>query len=88
MLLVGVCQRRSTFVALWLPTPTESATLLGRGVRHGAGAGRDADRNAQTVAEAMGEGLDLVPITADITDDADVDRMTGQAIDALGGLDI
>ena len=51
-------------------------------------AGRDAERNAQTIAEAAAEGLTLRPITADITDDADVDRMTREAIDALGGLDI
>ncbi len=51
-------------------------------------AGRDAHRNAQTVAEAAAAGVTLVPVTADITDDADVERMTRAAVDALGGLDI
>ncbi|HEV7899891.1 MAG TPA: SDR family oxidoreductase, partial [Planosporangium sp.] len=51
-------------------------------------AGRDAGRNAQTVEQAVGDGLTLVAIDADITSDADVDRMTREAIDALGGLDI
>ena len=51
-------------------------------------AGRDADRNAEAARAAAADGLDLVPITADITDDAEVDRMTRQAVDALGGLDI
>lgn len=50
--------------------------------------GRDADRTASAVREAAAEGLDIVPLTADITDDADVDRMTHEAVDALGGLDI
>ncbi|MCW2945874.1 MAG: 3-oxoacyl-ACP reductase, partial [Actinoallomurus sp.] len=40
------------------------------------------------VREAAEEGLTLVPITADITEDADVNRMTQEALDALGGLDI
>jgi NAD(P)-dependent dehydrogenase (short-subunit alcohol dehydrogenase family) len=51
-------------------------------------AGRDAERNASAVREAADEGLTLVPITADITDDTDVERMTQEALDALGGLDI
>jgi NAD(P)-dependent dehydrogenase (short-subunit alcohol dehydrogenase family) len=51
-------------------------------------AGRDAERNASAVREAADEGLNLVPITADITDDTDVERMTQEALDALGGLDI
>ena len=51
-------------------------------------AGRDADRNASAVAEAAEEGLELIPITADITDDEQVDRMTHEAVEALGGLDI
>jgi NAD(P)-dependent dehydrogenase (short-subunit alcohol dehydrogenase family) len=40
------------------------------------------------VREAAAEGLEMVPLTADITDDAEVDRMTREAVDALGGLDI
>ena len=47
--------------------------------------GRDAGRNA---AVAAADGLSLVPITADITDDDQVEAMTSAAVDALGGLDI
>ncbi|WP_216893293.1 SDR family NAD(P)-dependent oxidoreductase [Nocardia alni] len=50
--------------------------------------GRDADRNAEAVREAAEAGLNLLPITADITDEREVERMTGQAIEALGGLDV
>lgn len=50
--------------------------------------GPSAERNATAVGEAAAQGLDLVPITADITDDDAVDRMTRQTLDALGGLDI
>ncbi|KUI35015.1 SDR family NAD(P)-dependent oxidoreductase [Mycobacterium sp. GA-2829] len=51
-------------------------------------AGRNAERNAEAVAEAREAGLELHPITADITRQADVDRMTAEAISALGHLDI
>jgi NAD(P)-dependent dehydrogenase (short-subunit alcohol dehydrogenase family) len=51
-------------------------------------AGRDTDRNDAVAREVAAQGLDLVPVTADITDDGDVGRMTQQTIDALGGLDI
>jgi NAD(P)-dependent dehydrogenase (short-subunit alcohol dehydrogenase family) len=50
--------------------------------------GRDAERNRTAVGDAAAQGLDLVPITADITDDGEIDLMTGLAIDTLGGLDI
>ncbi len=50
--------------------------------------GRNAERNAAVVAEAAAAGLDLVSITADVTDDADVETMTAQAVDSLGGLDV
>ncbi len=50
--------------------------------------GRDADRNADAVREAAEQGLKLVPITADITDDREVERMTQEAIEALGGVDV
>lgn len=50
--------------------------------------GRDADRNADAVREAAEAGLKLVPITADITDDREVERMTQDAIEALGGVDV
>jgi NAD(P)-dependent dehydrogenase (short-subunit alcohol dehydrogenase family) len=64
------------------------ATALAQAGAQVAIAGRDAERNASAVREAADEGLTLVPITADITDDADVNRMTQEALDALGGLDI
>jgi NAD(P)-dependent dehydrogenase (short-subunit alcohol dehydrogenase family) len=64
------------------------ATALAQAGAQVAIAGRDAERNASVVREAAEEGLTLVPITADITEDADVNRMTQEALDALGGLDI
>lgn len=51
-------------------------------------AGRSAERNADAADEARAAGLELHPITADITRQADVDRMTAEAIEALGHLDI
>jgi NAD(P)-dependent dehydrogenase (short-subunit alcohol dehydrogenase family) len=51
-------------------------------------AGRSAERNDEVVAEAAAAGHRFHPITADITRAADVDRMTGEAIEALGHLDI
>lgn len=50
--------------------------------------GRSVERNEKTVAEAASEGLTLHAITADITQAADVERMTADAISALGHLDI
>lgn len=50
--------------------------------------GRNAERNDKVVAEASGAGYQLHAITADITRHADVERMTADAIDALGHLDI
>jgi NAD(P)-dependent dehydrogenase (short-subunit alcohol dehydrogenase family) len=50
--------------------------------------GRNAERNDKVVAEAKADGHDLHAITADITRQADVDRMTAEAIEALGHLDI
>ncbi|KUI27503.1 3-oxoacyl-ACP reductase [Mycobacterium sp. IS-1496] len=51
-------------------------------------AGRSAERNQETAEEAQAAGLRLHPITADITSAADVDRMTAEAISALGHVDI
>jgi NAD(P)-dependent dehydrogenase (short-subunit alcohol dehydrogenase family) len=51
-------------------------------------AGRSAERNARAVADAAAVGLVLHPITADITVRADVDRMTAEAITALGHIDV
>jgi NAD(P)-dependent dehydrogenase (short-subunit alcohol dehydrogenase family) len=47
--------------------------------------GRRAEANTAAAAEAAEAGIELVPITADITDDAQVASMTEQARDALGG---
>lgn len=48
-------------------------------------AARNAERNAQMVAEAREAGHEILAITADITDDAQVERMTREAIEGLGG---
>lgn len=48
-------------------------------------AARSAERNAKAVAEAKDLGYDILPITADITDDAQVERMTTEAVEGLGG---
>jgi NAD(P)-dependent dehydrogenase (short-subunit alcohol dehydrogenase family) len=50
--------------------------------------GRSDDRNAQVAAEAAGAGHEFVTITADITDDAQVARMTEEALAALGTIDV
>jgi len=55
---------------------------------HVAIAARSGERNATVVAEAAGAGHTLHPITADITRPADVERMTAEAIAALGHIDI
>lgn len=47
--------------------------------------GRRPDANATAVAEAAERGHDYLAITADITDGADVDRMTEEALAGLGG---
>ena len=51
-------------------------------------AGRSAERNDKVVTEAAAEGHRFHPITVDVTGAADVDRMTDEAIEALGHLDI
>jgi len=48
-------------------------------------AARNAERNEAMVAEAREAGHEILAITADITDDAQVERMTQEAIDGLGG---
>lgn len=50
--------------------------------------GRDAALNAEVVAEAAADGLLLHAVTADITVDADVDRLVGGTVELLGGLDV
>jgi NAD(P)-dependent dehydrogenase (short-subunit alcohol dehydrogenase family) len=51
-------------------------------------AGRSAERNQSVVEEARAVGHQFLPITADITDDAQVADMTATAIDGLGRIDI
>lgn len=50
--------------------------------------GRNAERNAEVVAEAADAGHEFVAITADITDDAQRERMVDEAISALGQIDV
>ena len=64
------------------------ATALAQAGAAVAFAGRDERRNATVVEAAATQGSSLVALTADITDDGEVQRMTEQAVDALGGLDI
>jgi NAD(P)-dependent dehydrogenase (short-subunit alcohol dehydrogenase family) len=48
-------------------------------------AGRSAERNASVVREAAERGHDFLPITVDITDDAQVARMADEALAGFGG---
>jgi NAD(P)-dependent dehydrogenase (short-subunit alcohol dehydrogenase family) len=64
------------------------AVALARAGATVAFCGRDTGRNDVVVREAAAQGIDLVPLTADITDDGEVDQMTEQAVEALGGLDV
>jgi len=50
--------------------------------------GRSVDRNALVAAEAAAAGHEFVTITADITDDAQVTRMTEEALAAFGTIDV
>lgn len=50
--------------------------------------GRSAERNAAVAAEAAAAGHDFVTVTADITDDAQVARMTDEAMAAFGRIDV
>lgn len=47
--------------------------------------GRRQEANLSAVAEAKTAGFDLVPITADITDDSQISAMTDQAMSAFDG---
>lgn len=51
-------------------------------------AGRSAERNEQVVAEAAKAGHTFRPIAVDITKADDVQRMTTEAVEALGHVDI
>ncbi|WP_119695899.1 SDR family NAD(P)-dependent oxidoreductase [Microbacterium halotolerans] len=46
---------------------------------------RNAERNEKMVAEAREAGHEIFAITADITDDEQVARMTAEAVEGLGG---
>jgi len=50
--------------------------------------GRNAQRNAEMVAEATQKGLAVTAVTADITKEADIICMVTDAIVQLGGIDI
>ncbi|OIH97918.1 SDR family NAD(P)-dependent oxidoreductase [Curtobacterium sp. MCBA15_001] len=50
--------------------------------------GRSAERNAAVAAEAAAAGHAFVTVTADITDDAQVARMTDEAMTAFGRIDV
>lgn len=50
--------------------------------------GRTASRNDAVAAEAAAAGHEFVTITADLTDDAQVTRMTEEALAALGRIDV
>ncbi len=50
--------------------------------------GRHEAANQEAVDEGRAAGYDIVPITADITDDAQVQAMIGQTLDAFGVLDV
>lgn len=64
------------------------ALALARSGARVAVAARNAERTRQFADEAAAEGIDLVTIEADITDDAAVQRMTEEAVAGLGGLDV
>ncbi|CCQ15559.1 Short-chain dehydrogenase/reductase SDR [Rhodococcus sp. AW25M09] len=51
-------------------------------------AGRNTERNDSVVAEAAAAGYEFTAITADITRRDDIDRMTAEAVHALGHVDI
>ncbi|WIB59809.1 glucose 1-dehydrogenase [Curtobacterium sp. MCLR17_007] len=50
--------------------------------------GRSAERNARVAMEAAEAGHEFVTITADITDDDQVTRMTDEALAAFGRIDV
>jgi NAD(P)-dependent dehydrogenase (short-subunit alcohol dehydrogenase family) len=51
-------------------------------------AARNGERTQAFVEEAAAEGIQLVRIDADLTRDEDVERMTAEAIAALGSVDV
>ena len=51
-------------------------------------AGRSGDMNSAAAKDAADAGYEFVAITADITDDAQVQRMTAEALESLSRIDI
>lgn len=51
-------------------------------------AGRDPERNAPTLAQAINEGHDMIAIDGDITDPSAVESMVSDVLDAFGQIDI
>jgi len=51
-------------------------------------AGRSEEKNSATAGDAAAVGYQFVAITADITDDVQVQRMTAKALESLGRIDI
>lgn len=50
--------------------------------------GRDADLNARVVVEMAEQGRTVHAVTADVTDDAQVQRLVDTTVELLGGLDV
>lgn len=67
---------------------TAFATALAEAGAAVAIAGRDAERNTATAAELAGRGFTVHTIATDLTEETAADRMTGRAVELLGGLDI
>lgn len=49
---------------------------------------RSEDANDDAVARLSADGVDVQAITGDVTNDDDVQRVVGEAVTALGGLDV
>ncbi len=64
------------------------AKALGRSGAQVAIAARDPAANAEAVERLAAEGVDAVAVTADLTDDDDVQRAVDETVTALGGLDV
>jgi len=64
------------------------ALALGQAGARVAICGRDEQRNQEAVRSAAGQGVQLIAVTADITDDDDVTRMVERTARSLGGLHI
>lgn len=65
-----------------------SALYLGRAGCRLAVVDISAERAADAVARLVAQGCNAIPLTADITDENDVERATGEAETALGPIDV